>query len=217
MKRRTDFATDESRREGDYSMSVIEGKTAVILDRRFPSQQAADALQAHFKSNIALGRIGLPEEVASTPLFVASRESSYVRGIDLWGSFGQPNVAWGRSSRVSEYTHRLNWYLPAGMILSLGVITTGVELLFGLLLDWRTRVTALLSGLLVTLFGLVMTLALEVKALLNYSVSPAAGGNLLLAHGETFPFSVNPCHSAPSHAADQGRPLKRRIDFKETR
>src|ERR671926_253929 len=31
----------------------------------------------------------------------------------LWGSFGQPNVAWGSFSRFLEYTHRINWYLPA--------------------------------------------------------------------------------------------------------
>ena len=41
------------------------------------------------------------------------------------------------------------------------------------------------------LFGLAMTLALGVKAPLNYSVFPAAGGALLLAHSERFPFSVD--------------------------
>jgi hypothetical protein len=110
----------------------------------------------------------------------------------LWGSFGQPNVSWGSFPRFLEYTHRLNWYLPAGMILPLGVITTGAELLFGLLLvGWHTRVTALLSGFLLMLFGLAMTLALGVKAPLNYSVFAAAGGPLLLAHSDRFPFSVD--------------------------
>jgi len=42
-----------------------------------------DALRAQFKSNIPLGRIGLPEEVASAALFLGSKESSYVSGIDL--------------------------------------------------------------------------------------------------------------------------------------
>src|SRR4051794_37261933 len=73
----------------------------------------------------------------------------------LWGSFGQPNVSWGNFSRFLEYTHRLNWYWPAGMILPLGVIATGAELLFGLLLlvGWHTRITALLSGFLLMFFG----------------------------------------------------------------
>ena len=111
----------------------------------------------------------------------------------LWGSFGQPNVAWGSFSRFLDYTHRLNWYLPAGIMLPLGVVTTGAELLFGLLLlaGWHTRVTALLSGLLLMLFGLAMAFALGVEAPLNASVFPAAGGAFLLAHSERFPFSVD--------------------------
>ena len=70
--------------------------------------------------------------------------------LGLWGEFGQPNVEWGNFSRFLEYTHTLNWYLPAGMILPLGIIATGAEILFGLLLlvGWRTRVAALLSALL---------------------------------------------------------------------
>src|SRR3954463_13012821 len=66
--------------------------------------------------------------------------------LGLWGAFGQPNVEWGNFSRFLEYTHTLNWYLPAGMIPALGVVATGVEILCGLLLlvGWHTRATALL-------------------------------------------------------------------------
>jgi NAD(P)-dependent dehydrogenase (short-subunit alcohol dehydrogenase family) len=31
-----------------------------------------------------LGRLGRPEEVASVTLFLASSESSYVTGVDVW-------------------------------------------------------------------------------------------------------------------------------------
>ena len=81
--------------------------------------------------------------------------------LGLWGTFGQPNVEWGNFSRFLEYTHTLNWYLPAGTIPTLGVIATGAEILFGLLLvvGWHTRVAALLSGLLLLAFGMAMTLA----------------------------------------------------------
>ena len=111
----------------------------------------------------------------------------------LWGPFGQPNVGWGNFSRFLEYTHTINWYLPAGMIPALGVIATGAEILFGLLLlvGWYTRVTALLSGLLLLLFGVAMALGLGVKAPLNYSVFTGAGGAFLLANCERFPFSVD--------------------------
>jgi uncharacterized membrane protein YphA (DoxX/SURF4 family) len=74
--------------------------------------------------------------------------------LGLWGPFGQPNVEWGNFSRFLEYTHTLNWYLPAGMIPLLGVIATGAEVLLGLLLlvGWHTRAAALLSGLLLLTF-----------------------------------------------------------------
>ena len=111
----------------------------------------------------------------------------------LWGPFGQPNVEWGNFSRFLEYTHTLNWYLPAGMIPLLGGIATGAEILFGLLIlvGWHTRVAALLSGLLLLMFGVAMTLALGIKAPLNFAVLTGVGGALLLANCEGFPFSVD--------------------------
>ena len=111
----------------------------------------------------------------------------------LWGQFGQPNVAWGKFSRFVEYTGRLNWYLPARMIPTLAVISTGAEILLGLLLlvGWHTRTAALLSGILLMAFGLSMALALGLKAPLDFSVFSAAGGALLLAGCERFPFSVD--------------------------
>jgi uncharacterized membrane protein YphA (DoxX/SURF4 family) len=113
--------------------------------------------------------------------------------LGLWGAFGQPNVEWGNFSRFLEYTHTLNWYLPAGMILPLGIIATGAEILFGLLLivGWRTRTASLLSGLLLLTFGVSMTLALGIKAPLNFAVLTGIGGALLLASRESFPFSVD--------------------------
>jgi len=111
----------------------------------------------------------------------------------LWGAFGQPNVEWGNFSRFLEYTHTLNWYVPAGMIPLLGGLATVAEILFGLLVlfGWHTRVAALLSGLLLLTFGVAMTLALGIKAPLNFAVLTGIGGALLLANCERFPFSVD--------------------------
>jgi hypothetical protein len=53
------------------------------------------------------------------------------------------------------------------------------------------RTTALLSGLLLLTFGGAMTLALGVKAPLNYAVLTGVGGALLLANFNRFPFSVD--------------------------
>jgi len=54
-----------------------------IFDGQFPTKEAADALREQFKANVPLHRLGLPEEIAAAALFLASKESSYVTGIDL--------------------------------------------------------------------------------------------------------------------------------------
>jgi len=110
-----------------------------------------------------------------------------------WGAAGQPNVAWGEFDQFVEYTGRLNWFLPHALIPPLAVIATCAEIVLGLLLlaGWHTRIAALCSALLLTAFGLTMTLALGIKAPLNFSVFSAAGGSLLLATCPTYPFSVD--------------------------
>jgi uncharacterized membrane protein YphA (DoxX/SURF4 family) len=111
----------------------------------------------------------------------------------IWGAYGQPNVSWGNYARFVDYTAKLNWFLPAAMIPALAIIATAAETLFGLLLvlGWKTRITALLSGVLLTTFALTMTMALGVKAPLNFSVFSAAGGALLLGECANSPFSLD--------------------------
>ncbi len=111
----------------------------------------------------------------------------------LWGGFGQPNVEWGNYSRFLEYTHSLNWYLPAAMTPLLGAIATGGETLFGLLVlfGWHTRVAARLSGLLLIVFATSMTISLGAKSVLNFAVLTGIGGAFLLANCGSFPFSVD--------------------------
>lgn len=125
----------------------------------------------------------------------------------LWGTFGQPNVEWGNFSRFLEYTHSLNWYLPAGIIPPLGVIATGAEILFGLLLlvGWYTRAAARLSGLLLIVFATAMTIALGVKSVLNFGVLTGIGGSFLLANCESFPFSVDELQFRRIHSEEDKR------------
>src|SRR5438552_16316967 len=101
----------------------------------------------------------------------------------LWGVYGQPNVGWGNYARFVDYTAKLTWFLPAATIPALAIIATAAEILFGLLLvlGWKTRTIALLSGVLLTTFALAMTMALGVKSSLDLSVFSVAGGALLLA------------------------------------
>ena len=111
----------------------------------------------------------------------------------LWGAYGQPNVAWGDYARFVAYTAKINWFLPAAVIRVVALISTVAETIFGLLLilGWKTRITALLSGVLLILFALAMTMALGVKAPLNLSVFSAAAGALLLSTCASYPFSVD--------------------------
>jgi uncharacterized membrane protein YphA (DoxX/SURF4 family) len=101
----------------------------------------------------------------------------------LWGPLGPPNVSWGTFARFVTYTGTLNWFLPEGWIPALAIIATCAEAALGLCLvtGWHIRTAALLSGLLLTLFGVTMAIALGVKAPLDFSVFSAAGGALLLA------------------------------------
>ena len=111
----------------------------------------------------------------------------------FWGVYGQPNVSWGNYARFVDYTAKLNWFLPAAMIPALAMIATVGETVLGLLLvlGWNTRIVALLSGGLLATFALTMTVALGVKAPLDFSVFSAAGGALLLGVCADFPFSVD--------------------------
>ncbi len=101
----------------------------------------------------------------------------------LWGSPGTPNVAWGEWSAFVDYVATLNWFVPAPLIPALAWAATLAETLFalGLLVGWRLRWFALASGLLLLSFSLTMTIALGVKAPLDFSVFAAAAGALFLA------------------------------------
>ena len=101
----------------------------------------------------------------------------------LWGPAGAPNVAWGAWQPFIDYVAKLNWFvLPASVpILAWTSTVAEVILAIGLLIGWQLRWFALAAGLLLLSFAITMTLALGVKAPLDFSVFAAAGGAFLLA------------------------------------
>ncbi|MGH9618675.1 MAG: DoxX family membrane protein [Bryobacteraceae bacterium] len=111
----------------------------------------------------------------------------------LWGTYGQPNVAWGDFGRFVAYTGKLNWFAPASLVPVLAWAATVAETALGvaLILGIFTRVAAFLSGLLLLLFALAMTFSLGVKAPLNFSVFSASAGAFLLATYRNVPISVD--------------------------
>lgn len=54
-----------------------------IFYSQFPTKDGAEALKKQFEANIPLARMGTPDEIASAAVFLASKESSYITGIDL--------------------------------------------------------------------------------------------------------------------------------------
>jgi uncharacterized membrane protein YphA (DoxX/SURF4 family) len=111
----------------------------------------------------------------------------------FWGAYGRPHVAWGDFARFIAYTGKLNWFAPTAMLPTLAWMATLAETLLGLalILGIFTRITALLSGLLLLLFALTMTFALGIKAPLDASVFSASAGAFLLAAYPRYPVSAD--------------------------
>src|SRR5215475_4519098 len=77
----------------------------------------------------------------------------------LWGPAGTPGVGWGAFAPFLTYTGQLLWFLPVGLVPAAGWAATVLEvaLAVGLLAGVRVRAFALASGLLLTVFAVVMT------------------------------------------------------------
>jgi NAD(P)-dependent dehydrogenase (short-subunit alcohol dehydrogenase family) len=54
-----------------------------IFDQVAPTKEGADERRAQDAAAVPFGRLGRPEEIASTVLFLASDEASFIAGVDL--------------------------------------------------------------------------------------------------------------------------------------
>jgi uncharacterized membrane protein YphA (DoxX/SURF4 family) len=113
--------------------------------------------------------------------------------LGMWGPYGRPNVAWGDMQNFVTYTAKLNPWFPRGMIPFVGSVITVIETALGisLLIGFRTRRAAQVSGGLVTAFGIGMTVGTGLKSALNASVFAFAGGAWLLSMARRYPLSVD--------------------------
>jgi len=126
----------------------------------------------------------------------------------VWGPPGMPLVAWGNFHNFLLYTAKLNPWFPASWTPEVGWIATLCEGAFGiaLVLGFRTRLAALLSGLMSVAFALAMTLTLGIKAPLNYSVFTASAASFLLACMGVSPFSLDSLLAKSSVPSQDLRP-----------
>jgi NAD(P)-dependent dehydrogenase (short-subunit alcohol dehydrogenase family) len=54
-----------------------------IFEQVAPTKEGADQVRARDAAAVPFGRLGRPEEIASTALFLASDEASFIAGVDL--------------------------------------------------------------------------------------------------------------------------------------
>lgn len=108
--------------------------------------------------------------------------SSVADRFGLWGPPGSSRADWGNWSNFVKYTAVLNFFIPRWMAPALAVAATVAESSLALLLIlglWKRQVAALSAGLL-GLFALEMSIALGVKAPLDYSVFAASAAAVML-------------------------------------
>ena len=111
----------------------------------------------------------------------------------LWGPPGTPSVAWGNFHNFLAYTAKLNPWVPASWIPTIGWTATLSEACFGLALivGYRTRLAAVLSGLLTLAFAFGMAIGVGIHAPLNYSVFAISAAAFLLAGAERYPWALD--------------------------
>jgi len=72
----------ELKEKGIRVNTITPGSVDTIKDGQFPQEQV-DAIRAKYSQLTPLGRMGRPDELASSALFLASEDSSFITGIDL--------------------------------------------------------------------------------------------------------------------------------------
>lgn len=135
-----------------------------------------------------------------------------------WGPPGTPNVAWGNFHNFLTYTAKLNPWVAGSWIPTIGWTATICEICFGvmLLIGYRTRLTAVLSGLLTMAFAFGMVFGVGIHAPLNYSVFVVSAASFVLAGVERNPLTLDNWRKATRHfveggAAEEEQSLRRRF------
>lgn len=97
---------------------------------------------------------------------------------DRLGFWNKEVSAWGNWDSFLKYTQVINPWMPNSLIPAIGAIATGAEILFAvfLIIGFKTELFGKLSGILLLLFALSMSLSTGIKGVLDYSVLTASAG-----------------------------------------
>jgi len=111
----------------------------------------------------------------------------------LLGRHGGKNVSWGYFAHFVEYTGAVMSLFPKSLAVSFAWAATIAETHFGIMLiaGFKTRMTSILSGLLLLSFATGMATGLGIKTPLDYSVFSAASAAFLLAFWEPDRFTLD--------------------------
>ncbi|WP_323757958.1 DoxX family membrane protein [Roseivirga sp.] len=95
---------------------------------------------------------------------------------DRFGFWPAEISVWGNMETFLTYTSSMVPWAPESLVPFMGWSATILEVLFAvlLILGFKTRLTAQLSGILLLIFGLSMAFSFGIKAPLDYSVFSAA-------------------------------------------
>ncbi|MCD1116313.1 DoxX family protein [Chryseobacterium turcicum] len=111
---------------------------------------------------------------------------------DRFGFWGE-NSAWGNWENFEKYTQQLTFFLPEILSTFSAYTATFLEILFPLMLifGFKTKIAAFGAGFLLLVFALSMSIALGIKAPLDYSVWVGSAAAFLLAIQKEYYFSID--------------------------
>jgi uncharacterized membrane protein YphA (DoxX/SURF4 family) len=102
---------------------------------------------------------------------------------DRFGWWDEKVAVWGSWGNFLGYTQLINPWVSDSLISTLGIIATAAEIVFGtlLIIGFKTEFFARLSGFLLLLFALSMSLSTGLKGAFDYSVFTASAGAFALS------------------------------------
>lgn len=111
----------------------------------------------------------------------------------IWGHPGDTAVAWGSWENFILYTGKLNFNATGGVANLLGIIATGLEITFGILLiiGFKVKYISMFSGILLLIFAMEMSFNTSIKSALDASVFTASFGAFLLSFQPFFKWSID--------------------------
>ena len=102
---------------------------------------------------------------------------------DRFGLWPKEVSSWGNWDSFLVYTQKINPWLPNFIIPTIGILATTAEFVFAicLIVGFKTKLFAQLSGILLLLFALSMTFSIGIKSPLNFSVFTASAAAFALS------------------------------------